>query len=480
MFKRIVGDSMGAFAQHTRGLCIEADFCSYQGQAGGAYEYRFWEKILPDVKGIVDKIKKLFTFDLEGSAQNSTKMHVYTDLCESSRPEMNTGLYFTITYILSSYAIDSTAREGRRYECCQYVFGSYGEQSSEDIGYMCCKYTGQGEKYCHAHRGNKPDMATVGFTSRNPRKDGAWNKEFREIVRARITTSARTMSMGSRTVISDAAQLPSSSSAVGDVVFGVSTVPTGATEKPNDSFPMAEEQPTSVMDDDQPTQGARGASDASMATLGNSLSDSQSSGNSDPSADGDGRSVGITSIVATLRKAAIVEKWIAEDHPEKAELIALAEREFVQDKRGRWYVRSRSYKNDRIIEIMGNAFAQVNQRDRPTTMELFGHLLSLKNPEPAQVPVQAAGVGDDTFSPDETAPDDLTVQEYLRAADATLRIQSQGGPRQARDGTKPSSIVRKERAAYVRATSEVHNPHPPPMQSTLDGLGVSLETKGLQ
>ena len=185
------------------------------------------------------------------------------------------------------------------------------------------------------------------------------------------------------------------------------------------------------MDEDQPVQEAAGAGDAQMATLGHSLSDSQSSGHSDPSANGEAHSAGITSVVATLRRAAIVEKWIAGDHPEKAELIALAEGEFVQDKRGRWFVRRGSYRNDRIIEIMGNAFAEVNQRDRPTAMELFGYLLSLKNPEPIQVPVSMAGDGTDVFSPDETAPDDHTVQEYLLAADASSRLQSQGGRRQA-------------------------------------------------
>ena len=69
---------------------IEADYNSYQGQSGCAYEYRFWEKILLDVKAILEKIENLFTFDERGSAESSEKMHTLTDLNELARFHANT------------------------------------------------------------------------------------------------------------------------------------------------------------------------------------------------------------------------------------------------------------------------------------------------------------------------------------------------------------------------------------------------------
>ena len=92
LFERTVGDLLDQFQKQVRGLGVEVGDCSYQGQAGGAYEYKFWEKILLVVTTILDKIEGLFTFDSEGSAQNSENMHCYTDLCETARYHRNTGL----------------------------------------------------------------------------------------------------------------------------------------------------------------------------------------------------------------------------------------------------------------------------------------------------------------------------------------------------------------------------------------------------
>ena len=125
-------------------------------------------------------------------------------------------------------------------------------------------------------------------------------------------------------------------------------------------------------------------------------------------------------------------------------------------------------------------FADVPQQDRPTTMELFARLLNLRNPASALIP--EVKVEDELLSPasDETVVEDHTLQEFLNAADASARMDAQGAPRIAKDGTKPASIVLKDGDTFVRATSQLHNPHPPPQQTPLEAFGVPVETQGLQ
>ena len=168
-----------------------------------------------------------------------------------------------------------------------------------------------------------------------------------------------------------------------------------------------------------------------------------SSARSDPSAGDGSNSYNVTSVMTTIRRVNNIANLLASGTQIGLGLSSLANKELVKTETGYWFVRKRSYRDVRIINILDQVFAEFPQQDRPTTTELFAHVLSKVNPTSASIGEVKVEEKEEQYSPntDETLVEDHTLEEYLLAAEAAARIDAQGPSRPAPDGTTPPAIV---------------------------------------